>query len=720
MPTLLSPAIWYAGAAVLAAPIAIHLLNRMRVKIIHWGAMKFLLESIRKNQRRLRIEDLLLLLMRCAIIALLAYAFGRPVINPNGAGAASTSGPTIAVFIVDQTASMGQSNGVNTRYELAKTEAGKMLDNLPSSSQVALFFSTDHLVLAVPRPVSNLPLVRRIIDASNPSYRTGDLLPAIQQALNVLHDYSGTRKEIDIFTDNQALAWKQLDQIKPLVAGASEVNFNLVPLGSGAGEDNLAITAIKPQASIPAAGEDYDVVVEVSNFTSAPVSGVHVTLAMDDQQSATEGTIEGEIPPGKTGGVRLDVKFTQAGYHTLTAAIPADHLAADNERAIAVQVIDQMHVAIVEGTQPTRSFRDGFFIENALAPVASTHLADYYLKPDMVTSSWLEDGDFSKDEIIFLANVGDISTNAAQKLQKYVQEGGALVIFPGPNTHTDSYNTELKDILPATFGSLRDLTKPRPGSLIKWQVSNYPHQITSLWNDSTYTSLGSVETSIYYPLYLVQTKDKADAPLPIVNYQDNTPAAAERIIGKGHVIMFSSAADSRWSYFVLHPDFLPFMNRLVAHVSKHENPEKLTVAPGSPFDHPVNADMVGHEYSVIRPDSKGKPVLGGKVEFLNRQAVVRYTDTEVAGAYRVLVAGSDLPVAAFAVQMDAHESDLHPASSESLAFLNKGGQNVASSPTLESQPAGGIRRELWGYMVMIAAIIAVVEMLLAHKFSLAK
>lgn len=714
--SFLAPAILGPAAAVALAPIAIHLLNKMRVKIVHWGAMKFLIESIRKNQRRLRIEDLLLLLLRCLLILLLAFAFARPVINPEGAGAASSGGPTIAILLMDQTASMGQSNGVSTRFETAKASATKLLNELPSNSQAALYFVTDRVNMAIPRPTSNLPFVRRLLESAEPEYRTGDLLPGIRLALDTLKPFSGTRKEIDIFTDNQILAWKQIDQIKPLLADAPDVNVRLIPLG-GAGEENLAVTALKPQASVPAAGQVYDVVAEVTNYSPAPVTGVRVTLALDDQPSADEGVLD-TIPPGQARGVRLSVKFPQAGYHTLTATIPPDRLPADNQRSLAVQVIDQMKAAIVEGTPARRDFRDGLFLYNVLAPVASTHAADYFLRPELVAASWLEDGDFSKYEMIFMTNISSVSSNAAQKLQKYVADGGALVIFPGPNTRPDDFNAALKDILPATLAPLRNLTKTT--KFVSWQVSKYPHQITALWNDANYTSLGSVRTWIYNPLVITEAKDKAEATLPIVNYQDGTPAVVERPLGRGHVILFSSTADTRWNYFPIHPDFLPFMDRLVGFVSRHESPEKLAVPPGSAFEHVVNADMVGREYSVIRPDSKGKPVIGGKVELVNREAMVRYRDTDMAGAYRVVMKGSDLPIAAFAVQMDPHESDLRAISDDALAFLGKGQGNVVSTQTLDTKPTGGVRREFWGLLVMVAAIIAVVEMMLAHKFSLAK
>src|SRR5581483_12240969 len=52
----------------------IHLLNRRRFQIVHWAAMRFLLSAQRKNARRLRLEQLLLLAVRCLMLLLLVAA----------------------------------------------------------------------------------------------------------------------------------------------------------------------------------------------------------------------------------------------------------------------------------------------------------------------------------------------------------------------------------------------------------------------------------------------------------------------------------------------------------------------------------------------------------------------------------------------------------------------------------------------------------------------
>src|SRR4051794_11662577 len=70
--------LWYTalafGAAAVAVPVLIHLLNRRRYKIVTWAAMRFLLNAQKQNTRRMRIEQLLLLLVRMALVGCIALA----------------------------------------------------------------------------------------------------------------------------------------------------------------------------------------------------------------------------------------------------------------------------------------------------------------------------------------------------------------------------------------------------------------------------------------------------------------------------------------------------------------------------------------------------------------------------------------------------------------------------------------------------------------------
>jgi len=710
-----------AGAAAIAAPIAIHFLNKTRVKVVRWAATRFLLQSLQKNQRRLQVEDLILLALRCLFIVLLALAFARFVLNPGGSQESADSGPVIAVVLFDQSASMGQSNGFQTRFDQAKDAAAKLIGSMGSGSQVALFLVGSHVNQIVPRPTSNLPLVRRTLDFAEPTNEASDMAPAIQLALDTLKPFAGARKEIHVFSDNQASTWQQLDQIQKMLSESPDIHIHIVDPGAKSGEDNLAITTLKAESGVAAAEHLTGFLVEVSNFGTSPANGVRVTLSVDDGAPVDEAVLD-SVEPGKSRMIRLNARFQKPGYYTLRASIPADRMPADNDRSVAVHVIDRLNVAIVEGSATARSkdSRDAFFLANALAPVAPSRRAEYFLKTEAVSPDWLKTADLSRQGIIFLSNVPKLDPAAAKNLEKYVREGGSLVIFPGSRVQPAAYNDDpvLSAMLPAKLGRRNE--PGRDNKALSWQARGYTHPVTSLWNDAKNGSLGTVRATGYFPLLVTPSKDPATAAHAIVKYSDDTPAAVEAAYGKGRVVLFSGPATTDWNNLPIHPQFVPFLQRLVGFLSPDKSNESLVLAPGAVFQARVAGDLATREVSVVIPGSNGKQRPAGKVDLVNQDATIRYRDTAKTGQYRFFVAGVDGPVAAFAVQMDASESDLRTIPSDKLASLKSGDAATAARGATPAAAAPKVRREFWLFFVCCAFFVALLEMVLAHRFSFSK
>src|SRR5207253_10912371 len=78
------------GAALVALPIVLHLIMRREAKLFKFPALRFVQQRRTLNQHRLRLRHLLLLALRCAIIAFLAFALARPTLR--GSGAAGKGG----------------------------------------------------------------------------------------------------------------------------------------------------------------------------------------------------------------------------------------------------------------------------------------------------------------------------------------------------------------------------------------------------------------------------------------------------------------------------------------------------------------------------------------------------------------------------------------------------------------------------------------------------
>src|SRR5919204_3562104 len=95
----LNPGYLAAAGALVSVPIIIHLINRMRFKRLRWAAMEFLLKSQKRNRRRLIIEQLILLMLRCLLVLLAGFLVARYV--GDALGVTSTAGTTHVVFLDD-------------------------------------------------------------------------------------------------------------------------------------------------------------------------------------------------------------------------------------------------------------------------------------------------------------------------------------------------------------------------------------------------------------------------------------------------------------------------------------------------------------------------------------------------------------------------------------------------------------------------------------------
>lgn len=78
---LISPWMAVLGAACISIPIIIHLLSRRQRLPIEWAAMQFIIEAWRNQRRRLRLQNLILLLIRCLIPLVLGFALAQPILN---------------------------------------------------------------------------------------------------------------------------------------------------------------------------------------------------------------------------------------------------------------------------------------------------------------------------------------------------------------------------------------------------------------------------------------------------------------------------------------------------------------------------------------------------------------------------------------------------------------------------------------------------------------
>ncbi|HEB83645.1 MAG TPA: hypothetical protein ENI92_01450, partial [Bacteroidetes bacterium] len=98
----LNPALW-AGLALAALPLLIHLLGRRRPRRQPFSTLEFLLRSQQRRMRSFRLRRWLLLALRTLAVAALALAFVRPAWRQ---AATAGTGRSDSVVLLDLSASM--------------------------------------------------------------------------------------------------------------------------------------------------------------------------------------------------------------------------------------------------------------------------------------------------------------------------------------------------------------------------------------------------------------------------------------------------------------------------------------------------------------------------------------------------------------------------------------------------------------------------------------
>jgi len=111
------------GLLALSLPILVHLFNRRRPRPLAFGAIEFVLRSQQRRVRRLRLRQILLLALRCLLIAGVALALSRPSLEPRGAQAAVARGPQATALVIDASLSMRYRRGSQTLFVRARSDA---------------------------------------------------------------------------------------------------------------------------------------------------------------------------------------------------------------------------------------------------------------------------------------------------------------------------------------------------------------------------------------------------------------------------------------------------------------------------------------------------------------------------------------------------------------------------------------------------------------------
>ena len=719
------------GLTAVSVPIIIHLLNRRRFQKVVWAAMRFLKLSVEQNQRRMQIEDLILLALRCLLLALLALALARPALMSNSKDVFGQS-KVIGAIILDNSYSMGVSDGTQTRFEKARQAALQALDAMPAGSATALFLASDIVQGLIAEPTFDFNLARKLIREAPLSDRATDLLPSIQKAIDTLKNRLAIRKEIYLVTDGQAAGWRQMPDIQTALEKAkSEIKTHLI-LVSEHEERNLGVSDLHLASGLSPAKQPLRFEVKVTNYGKEEARDTRVALNVDGEPPTDEFTIA-SIPSGATKSISLFAKLRTEGFHSVTARIPEDRLPADDKRSVVVRAIKEVRVLLVDG-EPGNEPRESetYFLQHALTPVPTDALPDYFIKTTTITAVELSQVQLDNYDAVVLANVPDCSEATLKSLELYLRRGGGLMIFPGGRVNVPFYNEQLLNrynFLPAALGTAHGQAD-QDEKYFALQDKDYQHSVVSIWNDPGSGTLGSAhfyrafDLKAAAPRKVISGQGKqqeAGDPQIILKYDDGSPAVMERTWGLGRVVLFSSTADTAWNDLPVRLAFVPLIHRTLGAIVQRQD-EGLNVRVGEKFTRRINQEALDKDAVFFKPRQTDALRDMRRVELVNGMPLLQYDQTDLAGVYDVKIADPPMNLK-FAAQTQPSESSMEELSTAQLMTLKNVTNVMECTPNfslkgLVERDRSGV--EFWLPIAILVLLLAGVETFLGQWFSRAK
>ena len=417
----------------IAVPVIIHMIQRERKNVVQFPSLMFLRRIPYQSVRRRHIRNWPLLLLRLAALALIVAAFARPFLRTQSLAAAAAGGAREVVILIDRSYSIGYGD----RWARSVARARDRVNELGAADRASIVFFDTGAEVAL-RSTSDKGRLASAISAGKLSAAATKYGPALKLAGSILSESALTNREVMLISDFQRAGWLGAEGVR-LPDGAT-----LTPVSVATEQvTNVSIAPAVLQRTTFSDQERVTVTSGAINRGAAAV-GVDLTLEVDGRAIQTRTL---KLEAGGSGSVTFD-PFTPASKFTRgTVRIPDDRLTRDNAYHFVVsprhprQGGDRRRCAGIQPVHRPRSCarRNAGFRRGAAG--RSTRI-----RPAAA---------------VVILNDLAVSPAAAERLGKFVENGGGLFVGLGPRASWPG----TPDVLPAQLGQPVDRTRGTAGRL---------------------------------------------------------------------------------------------------------------------------------------------------------------------------------------------------------------------------------------------------------------
>lgn len=717
-------------SALAAGPIVLHMLKRGKPKPVVFPAMRFLLEKQTQSRRRMHLQNILLLLLRIALIVLACLALARIQIANPGIDLGQGASMDVAI-VLDLSSSMAAREGRTTPLDEAKRLGGDILARLSEDSRVALLAGGGTDLTAGEGHEGEamwVPPSRAIqqLEAVETRPRDGTVVQGLRRGIAALsakvEGAKSRRKLLVVLSDSTRRAvsseggfpekpddvdalWMDVGFVRgtdfqaaglaadPPVAAPDAtllLRGQVIARGDGAGGPKVQAQASLSLENDPEPGRGPD--------------RKGVELAPDDPPIVLE--FNRKVPPLPSG------QKTGAWQYTLRIQ-PDDGAPGNNQRFITLPVRREVLI-LADNTA------DADFLLSAFEALKK-HPAE--VQAIARTEAWTEQA-LAGYRSVWLVEPREPPEALWKALRAWVDRGGGLVVVPGgQGTRVDAYQgAEASAVLPALPGELKVLDRKARGR--RWLHTDASHPVAR--DLAALGKAGQVDFAQpeyeplayrYWTLGKVTDGGSVVAGLaPSAPGDREEPVLVEKNLGQGKVLLLATGLDGRlfddlrsWNNYWTDSSFgLVLTDRLTDHLAGAD-----AATAGANFDlgREIEIDVGAGPWRLpLKLRGPGAARDGIELALPEGKTVVEGLQVREPGHYQIRDAGG-AQVRQFSANVPADEFDRAKADAATLEAFTGANRVRAVGP---GEAVEAVLSDSWrGTLELMPPLLALVVVLLA-------
>ena len=662
---LLSPALLWALLA-LAIPILLHLFYFRRFKRVEFSNVRFLTEVKDETQRRSRIRNLLVLLLRLLAFAALIFAFAQPLVSTSDT---TSVAPARVAIVVDNSQSMAARASDVPLLDKARQRARDIIRTYGEGTEFQL-------------------LTNDIDGASSRWYGREDALAAIeaisfgvspQTGGQLLARVLGGAADAGEATPTYLISDFQRTQydLSTLTQDSSN-SVAAVPI-AGVETRNIAIDSAYLLTPLQLLGEPVRVVVRITNYGTAPAKAVKLSALVDGNNQPFGLR---SVAAGATVSDTLTLSTSRAGWTRAELAITDFPIEFDDRYFIAFEVRERLRVLAISDGEVRPQLRAAFPPNGTIGLTAE--------RSGNVNYSQL-----SAYDLVILDGVNQVPSGLVQALEAMVETGGKLIVFPAIAAagQGSGYGALLSGL------GLPSLGTPEVGVFAGGRVNTSSFVFSDVFE--------RLPDNIRLPQSKLRFDIRGGSAETLLSFRDGAPLVIARTAQRGIAYLSAAPLDDDVSDLARSAEvFVPMLYRM-AYSGGTARPIAYTIGEVGALE--VPAQGVGEQALRLR---SGQETFVPAQRLLGSVATVSFGQAPSRAGHFTLDTPSDSTLAVVAFNYSRAES---PMSFYTPAELSDAGLEVYdgdSAAALQAGlSAGALGKPWWPYLVGMALLALLAETL---------